>query len=675
MTIDREHLHVVARDGHLVHGAARAAAVGFGRVTAEIALAVTGTAEDLARKRAAILAHASQVGPRTSPGDVRGRLRLRVVPPHRRPGRARPPGQRPPRRALTTTDRAPTAVGRCPPRRPHVVSRRGRTDRRPARPGPRRRHARRRRAPRPCSLPSLRRAPDGPWWRSSLVHRRGGWRGVALPRVRPADGLVARAARLRAARRGLPRQASPRRLRAGRAVRAGFPAAPAALDRHLRGPGAVAGALRAEALFVGGRRRRDRGDVPAARLRRCGPPRSGSASRRCAARVPFGGFPWGRVAFGQPDGPLLPLAAVGGAPLLSFVPCFAGLALGEAGRRLRAGARSGRGRRARRARRRGPADRSAGRAGPARRRRGPAATGRSPPCRATCPASAWTSTPSAARCSTTTCASPSSSPPTSRQAAGRARTSCSGRRTPPTSTRCATPTPPPAIDRAAARRSACRSCSAPCSTGPDGRTPRQLRARLGTRGRRRRPQRQAPGAAVRGVPAVAAVLPLLSATPTGPATSSPAPAPGAVDAAGVRLGIAICCEVAFDDLVADSVDAGAQVLAVPSNNATFGLTDMTYQQLAMSPVRAVEHGRAGARGDHQRRQRDRSPPTAPSRPRPACSRRMSWSARPRCGPPLRWPIGCGRSPSGCCSRRDWPGSWQRRSRGRRRRRAGGNDDG
>ncbi len=62
-TVDREHLHVAARDGHLVHGAARAAAVGFGRVSAEIALAVTGTAGDLARKRAAILAHASQVGP------------------------------------------------------------------------------------------------------------------------------------------------------------------------------------------------------------------------------------------------------------------------------------------------------------------------------------------------------------------------------------------------------------------------------------------------------------------------------------------------------------------------------------------------------------------------------------------------------------------------------------
>jgi apolipoprotein N-acyltransferase len=67
---------------------------------------------------------------------------------------------------------------------------------------------------------------------------------------------------------------------------------------------------------------------------------------------------------------------------------------------------------------------------------------------------------------------------------------------------------------------------------------------------------------------------------------------GAVDAADVRLGIAICWEIAFDDLVADSVAAGAQVLAVPSNNATFGLTEMTFQQLAMSRVRAVEHDRA-----------------------------------------------------------------------------------
>jgi len=59
-----------------------------------------------------------------------------------------------------------------------------------------------------------------------------------------------------------------------------------------------------------------------------------------------------------------------------------------------------------------------------------------------------------------------------------------------------------------------------------------------------------------------------------------------------QVGLATCYEVAFDGVVGDTVRAGAQVLAVPTNNATFGFTEMTYQQLAMSRVRAVEHGRA-----------------------------------------------------------------------------------
>lgn len=70
MTVDREHLALSARDGHLVHGAARAAGVGFGRVTAEIAVAVHGTGADLATKRAAMLAHASQIDPATVPAET-----------------------------------------------------------------------------------------------------------------------------------------------------------------------------------------------------------------------------------------------------------------------------------------------------------------------------------------------------------------------------------------------------------------------------------------------------------------------------------------------------------------------------------------------------------------------------------------------------------------------------
>ncbi len=69
MTVDREHLHVSARDRHLVHGAARAAAVPFGRMTAEIPLAIAGSATELAAKRAAITAHASQVAEADVPVD------------------------------------------------------------------------------------------------------------------------------------------------------------------------------------------------------------------------------------------------------------------------------------------------------------------------------------------------------------------------------------------------------------------------------------------------------------------------------------------------------------------------------------------------------------------------------------------------------------------------------
>lgn len=62
----------------------------------------------------------------------------------------------------------------------------------------------------------------------------------------------------------------------------------------------------------------------------------------------------------------------------------------------------------------------------------------------------------------------------------------------------------------------------------------------------------------------------------------------------VTVGIATCYEVAFDAAYRDAVLAGAQILATPTNNATFGFTDMTYQQLAMSRMRAIELDRAVA---------------------------------------------------------------------------------
>ncbi|MGC5363544.1 apolipoprotein N-acyltransferase [Streptomyces sp. DT24] len=66
---------------------------------------------------------------------------------------------------------------------------------------------------------------------------------------------------------------------------------------------------------------------------------------------------------------------------------------------------------------------------------------------------------------------------------------------------------------------------------------------------------------------------------------------GVFDLAGTYVGLVTCYEAAFDDAVRDTVTHGAQMIAVPSNNATFGRSEMTYQQLAMSRVRAVEHSR------------------------------------------------------------------------------------
>ncbi|HEX2400918.1 MAG TPA: apolipoprotein N-acyltransferase, partial [Mycobacterium sp.] len=43
--------------------------------------------------------------------------------------------------------------------------------------------------------------------------------------------------------------------------------------------------------------------------------------------VPFGGFPWGVVGFSQTDGPLLSIAQLGGAPLLSFAVVLTGFSL------------------------------------------------------------------------------------------------------------------------------------------------------------------------------------------------------------------------------------------------------------------------------------------------------------------------------------------------------------
>ncbi|ORW33307.1 apolipoprotein N-acyltransferase [Mycobacterium paraense] len=70
----------------------------------------------------------------------------------------------------------------------------------------------------------------------------------------------------------------------------------------------------------------------------------------------------------------------------------------------------------------------------------------------------------------------------------------------------------------------------------------------------------------------------------------PGKSSGVVHIAGVPVGVSTCWEVIFDRAPRKAVRNGAQLLAVPSNNATFNKT-MSEQQLAFAKVRAVEHDR------------------------------------------------------------------------------------
>lgn len=60
----------------------------------------------------------------------------------------------------------------------------------------------------------------------------------------------------------------------------------------------------------------------------------------------------------------------------------------------------------------------------------------------------------------------------------------------------------------------------------------------------------------------------------------------------IKAGPSICFEVAYDELVRESVLQGANLLLVQTNNATFGFSNESVQQLAISRIRAIEHGRS-----------------------------------------------------------------------------------
>jgi apolipoprotein N-acyltransferase len=351
------------------------------------------------------------------------------------------------------------------------------------------------------------------------------------------------------------------------------------------------------------------------------------ASEALRARVPWGGLPWGRVGFGQPDGPLVHLAAIGGEPLLSFVTVLAGLAIGELARRavlwwLAAKAEAGApvvGRGAE-IESETVADADAAAAAP------PTRPGPRPlvvplvialAALVAGPLAALVPPLSGGPGRTVTIAAVQGNVPRLgldfnaqrravldnhvKETLQLAADVAAGKLAKPDlviwpeNSSDIDPLRNP--DAAAQIERAAQAVDVPILVGavlqnPDGLTTSNsaLVWEPGTGVVERADKRR--------VQPFGEYMPwrsffrLFSSYVDRAGFFVPGTGPGVVDMAGVKVGVTICWEVAFDDLVEASVDNGAQVLAVPSNNATFGFTQMTYQQMAMSQVRSVEHDRS-----------------------------------------------------------------------------------
>ena len=67
--------------------------------------------------------------------------------------------------------------------------------------------------------------------------------------------------------------------------------------------------------------------------------------------------------------------------------------------------------------------------------------------------------------------------------------------------------------------------------------------------------------------------------------------PGVLEVGPAHAGVLMCFEVAYDGLLRNLVNDGADLIVVPTNNATYTGTGQIDQQFAMSRLRAVETGR------------------------------------------------------------------------------------
>ncbi|MGK5632633.1 apolipoprotein N-acyltransferase, partial [Streptomyces sp. URMC 123] len=321
------------------------------------------------------------------------------------------------------------------------------------------------------------------------------------------------------------------------------------------------------------------------------------------ARLPFGGFPWGKLAFGQADGFFLPLAAVGGTPLLGFAVALCGFGLAEAARRVW--------------RRRRPAaeDAPAPARGP-RRIVAIAATGAAVALPVVGSFAALPLVSNAAEEGTATAALIQGNVPRlgldfnaqrravldnhARRTAQLAEDVRAGRAPRPDFVlwpeNSSDIDPYANADAHDVIAGAVRAIGAPTAVGtviaPETGTLRNTMLLWDpARGPvaeydKRRVQPFGEYIPMRGFVRI-----FSSDVDRVRRDFGPGHEPGVFSMAGTRVGLATCYETAFDRAVRDVVTGGAQVISVPSNNATFGRTEMTYQQLAMSRVRAVEHSR------------------------------------------------------------------------------------
>ncbi|NWF25731.1 apolipoprotein N-acyltransferase [Streptomyces sp. PKU-EA00015] len=318
---------------------------------------------------------------------------------------------------------------------------------------------------------------------------------------------------------------------------------------------------------------------------------AGEAAR---ARVPFGGFPWGKIAFGQADGLFLPLAAVGGTPVLSFAVVLCGLGLYETARQMAARRRTG------------------------SVRRGAAAAAllalALPLVGALC---ARPLVDDAAEDGTATVAAVQGNVPRlglDFNAQRRAVLDNHAQRTEQLADDVAAGRAPKPdfvlwpenssdldpyrnADARLVIDDAVMAIGVPTvvgavltpETGPLRNTLIEWDPRRGPVDTYDKRHVQPFG---EYIPLRPIVRILNSDVDRVSRDFGPGHEVGVFDLAGTRVGLVTCFEAAFDDAARDTVTHGAQLISVPSNNATFGRSEMTYQQLAMSRVRAVEHSRS-----------------------------------------------------------------------------------